>query len=68
VSLTKLFAVATYCADWHNGQWSREYRILCTAMRRLEANEQTLDNAPSWIRLTRYYRQLVDKYQTNKVR
>ena len=59
-----LRALYWYCADYHSGQWSREYRLMCRIGRKL-ARRQIRDpfQFPLHERATRLYAQLVEKYQ-----
>jgi len=58
-----------YCMNWHNGQWSREYRILSRLQIRLTDNaiysiqNGRYDRNDEWEQARIVYRELKRKYQ-----
>lgn len=56
-----------YCADYHDGQWSREYRIMCRIGGRLKARQI---HDPMQFPLSehgvRIYERLVAKYESKR--
>lgn len=57
ISKDNYWELAVFLMDYHSGQWSRGYRILC----RLEANNFSY-NLCEELRKTDIYQHLVDKY------
>jgi hypothetical protein len=60
-------ALLHFCAEYHSGQWSRGYRILCAVKRRMrrwgwqEWERQALD-IPLSVEGKRIYNRLVKRY------
>jgi hypothetical protein len=61
MSFEKLAAIYVYCADYHDGQWSREYALSCRIQRqyRIKLNDSAWDEA----REHDVYKSLESKYQ-----
>lgn len=60
-----ILAVYAVAADYYSGQWSRGYRVLCTAGRRLQAKGISgayLERCLHAIRKTRQYEKLAREY------
>lgn len=51
------FILAVFCMDWHGGQWSRGYRILCRLKPRNFSSELCQE-----LRQTKLYKYLVKNY------
>ena len=55
MSFDKISAVYVYCMDYHGGQWSREYALLCRIQRqyKLKLTDSSISgirdgNNPEW--------------------
>ena len=58
-------AMYVYCMDYHEGQWSRLYRILCRLGRHIHLTDNAInqirDGGEEWDIAHEYYKSLVDK-------
>ena len=59
-----IIALHHFCADWHNGQWSRGYRIQCHVQRYARRHNINIDRQTYASRLL--YQQLA-KHYANKI-
>lgn len=61
----KIRALYWFASDYHSGQWSRGYRLLCVADRALERNGHNWDRFQSPLGKTgsAYYEHLVKHYR-----
>ena len=64
--LILIHALCHFCNDYHSGQWSRGYRILCRSLDWLKTHglDRPID-IPLRPIGQRIYQQLVNKYQGN---
>ena len=67
MSFKKLIILYSFCSDYHSGQKSRGYKILCMAKKRLVAKNYdfanpNLDTILRACGRTKLYKDLVDRY------
>lgn len=69
MSFKKLVILRVFAMDYHSGQWSRGYLLLCKATKRLEEvfswkerNPVYIDSISNAARRTKLYKDLVEKY------
>lgn len=63
MSNTKLFILLYFCNDYHSGQWSRGYKLMCKTQKALRRrNLIPIIHSDSLLRQTTLYKELVEKY------